>query len=97
VSVSKAIRWTKRLAATGSCASLPSGGDHRSKAIEQHKDWLFALIKEEPDATLAEIQIRLAEAHDLKKSQSCLWGFFRRHDVSLKKTRFTPPNRTGRT
>jgi len=55
VSVSAAIRWTKRLTTTGSCAPLPSGGDHRSKALEQHRDWLLALVGEEPDATLAEI------------------------------------------
>ena len=61
VSVSTAIRWTKRLATTGRCAPLPSGGDHRSKALEQHKEWLLALIAEEPDATLAEIQTRLAD------------------------------------
>jgi transposase len=86
VSVSTAIRWAKRLATTGSCAPLPSGGDHRSKALEQHKDWLLALVKEEPDATLAEIRTRLADTHGLKKSASCLWRFFRRHDVTFKKT-----------
>jgi transposase len=97
VSVSTAIRWTKRLTATGSCAPLPSGGDHRSKAVEQHNDWLLTLVGEEPDATLAEIQTRLADTHGLKKSQSCLWRFFRRHDVTFKKKHSTPPNRIGRT
>jgi hypothetical protein len=28
----------------------------------------------------------LADTHDLKKSASCLWRFFRRHDVTFKKT-----------
>ena len=37
------------------------------------------------DATLAEIQTRLAATHGLKKSPSCLWRFFRRHDVTFKK------------
>ena len=54
-------------------------------ALEQHKDWLLALVGEEPDATLAEIQTRLADIHGLKKSTSCLWRFFRRHDVTFKK------------
>ena len=85
VSVSTAIRWMKRLATTGRCAPLASGGDHRSMALEQHKDWLLALVGEEPDATLAEIQTRLAATHGLKKSPSCLWRFFRRHDVTFKK------------
>ena len=85
VSVSTAIRWMRRLATTGRCTPLASGGDHRSKDLEQHKDWLLALVGEEPDATLAEIQTRLAATHGLKKSPSCLWRFFRRHDVTFKK------------
>ena len=93
VSVSTAIRWTKRLTATGSCAPLPSGGDRRSKAVEQHKDWLLTLVGEEPDVTLAEIQTRLADTHGLTKSPSCLWRFFRRHDVTFKKN--PPRRRTG--
>ena len=94
VSVSTAIRWTKRLGTTGRFAPLPSGGkDHRSKALEQHKDWLLALIAEEPDVTLAEIQTRLADTHDLKKSASCLWRFFRRHDVTFEKN--SARHRTG--
>jgi transposase len=87
VSVSTAIRWTKRLATTGSCAPLSGGGgDHRSKALEQHRDWLLALVDEEPDATLAETQTRLSDPQGLRKSVSCLWRFFRRHDVTFKKT-----------
>jgi transposase len=97
VSASTAIRWTKRLTTTGSCAPLPSGGDHRSKTLEQHRDWLLALIEDEPDATLVEIQTRLAGTHGLQKSQSSLWRFFRRHDVTFKKKPCTPPNRIGRT
>ena len=97
VSVSTAIRWMRRLATTGRCTPLASGGDHRSKDLEQHKDWLLALVGEEPEATLAEIQTRLAATHGLKKSPSCLWRFFRRHDVTFKKKPCTPPNRTART
>ncbi len=85
VSVSTAIRWAKRVSTTGTCARLPSGGDTKSKAIEQHKDWLLALVEAEPDATLEEIQTRLESMHALKKSRSCLWRFFRRHDVTFKK------------
>ena len=38
VSVSTVIRWAKRVAETGSYAPLPSGGDHKSKDVEAHKD-----------------------------------------------------------
>jgi transposase len=86
VSVSTAIRWSKRLAETGTCAALPSGGDHKSKAIEAHAGWLLKLITDRPDATLAEIQIALNDTHGLKKSVSCLWRFYARHNVTFKKT-----------
>lgn len=97
VSVSTVIRWAKRVAETGGYAPLPSGGDHKSKAIEAHKDWLLSIVTAEPDLTLEEIQARLNAAHQLPKSQSCLWRFFARHDVTFKKKRRTPPNRTDRT
>jgi hypothetical protein len=32
--ISTVIRWVARLATTGSCAAIPSGGDHKSKAVE---------------------------------------------------------------
>jgi transposase len=87
VSVSTAIRWARRMAETGTCAARPSGGDHRSKVVEAHADWLLALNREEPDLTLMEIQTRLKETHGLTKSVSCLWRFFTRHGISFKKNR----------
>jgi len=83
--ISTVIRWVARLAATGSCAATPSGGDHKSKAVEIHKDWLLDLVKAEPDLTLTEIHARLHATHGLKKSFSCLWRFFARHDITFKK------------
>jgi transposase len=85
VSAATVVRWTKRLAETGSCAASPTGGDHKSKAIEAHKDWLLAVVVAEPDLTMSEIQGRLKETHGLAKSTSCLWRFFARHNVTFKK------------
>ena len=85
VGISTVIRWAARLAATGSYAARPSGGDRRSKAVEIHKDWLLDLVKAEPDLTLAEIRFRLHATHGLSKSFSCLWRFFARHDITFKK------------
>ena len=100
VSVSTAIRWARRIAETGTCAAKPSGGDYRSGALEAHAAWLLALVAEEPDLTLAEIQARLKETHDLSKSISCLWRFFARHGVTFKKNRACrrtgPAGRQGR-
>ena len=83
--ISTVIRWVARLAATGSCAATPSGGDHKSTAVEIHKDWLLDLVKAEPDLTLTEIHVRLRATHGLTKSCSCLWRFFARHDITFKK------------
>jgi transposase len=85
VSASSVVRWAKRLAETGSCAARPSGGDHKSKALEAHKDWLLAIVSAETDLTLAEIQTRLKDTHGLAKSISCLWRFFTRHGITFKK------------
>jgi transposase len=93
VSVSTVIRWAKRVAETGSYAPFPSGGDHKSKDVEAHKDWLMSIVAAEPDLTLEEIQARLKADHDLPKSQSCLWRFFARHDVTFKKN--SARRRTG--
>ena len=97
LSVSTVIRWAKQLARTGSCAAAPSGGDHKSKDVEVHKEWLLGLTNTEPDLTLAEIGVRLRDTHGLKKSQSCLWRFFARHNVTFKKKHYMPPNRIART
>ena len=100
VSVSTAIRWARRIAETGTCAAKRSGGDYRSGALEAHGAWLLALVADEPDMTLAEIQGRLQETHDLSKSVSCLRRFFARHGVTFKKNRARrrtgPPGRQGR-
>jgi transposase len=81
VSAATVVRWTKRLAETGSFAAAPTGGDFKSKAVEAHKDWLLTTVNAEPDLTLAEIQARLKATHGLVKSLSCLWRFFARHQA----------------
>lgn len=85
VSISSAIRWARRLITTGSCAATPSGGDNKSKTLEAHKEWLLDLVKTAPDLTFTEIQGRSHDMHGVKKSRSCLWRFFARHDITFKK------------
>ena len=87
VSVSTVIRWAKRVDETGDYAPLPSGGDHKSKDVEAHREWLLSIVAAEPDLTLEEIRGRLSAAHQLPKSLSCLWRFFARHNISFKKNR----------
>lgn len=58
VSISTAIRWTRRVRDAGSAAAKPCGGDTRSK-LTDHATWLMELIRQQPDLTLTEIQQRL--------------------------------------
>ena len=87
VSITTVIRWAKRVDETGDYAPLPSGGDHKSKEVEAHRDWLLSIVAAEPDLTLEEMQTRLKITHQLPKSLSCLWRFFDRHNVTFKKNR----------
>jgi len=45
----------------------------------------LALVRDEPDATLAEIWDRLSNVRGLKRSQSSLRRFYARHDIPFKK------------
>ena len=53
VGVSSVIRWCQRWSETGSAAPKRSGGS--VSPLEEHSDWILALIAKEPDLTLEEI------------------------------------------
>ena len=97
VSFASAIRWTAALQERGSFAPLPMGGDTRSRHVEAHADYLLRLHRREPDLTLNEICGRLERTRGAKASPSMIWRFFDRHDITFKKSRRTPANRTART
>jgi transposase len=80
--VKLAQAWRRR----GTVAALPQGGDRRSAAIEQHREWLLRLVGETPDLTLEEIRERLGE-RGLPAAVSTIWRFFDRHGISFKKNR----------
>jgi transposase len=94
VSASSAIRWMESLSTRGTYVAKPSGGDVRSRSIETHKDWLLALVAQEPDLTLEEIRGRLATGRSFKASVSMLWRFSVVTGSALKK-RCMSPSRTG--
>ena len=80
--VKLAQAWRRR----GTVAALPQGGDRRSAAIEQHREWLLRLVGETPDLTLEETHERLGE-RGLPAAVSTIWRFFDRHGISFKKNR----------
>jgi transposase len=82
IGVSSAIRWVARWRRTGSVAAKPMGG--KRSPLDAHKDWLLALIAEEPDLTLQEIRARL-RARGILASASSVWRFCDRHGITFKK------------
>lgn len=97
VGVSSAIRWVARVRTRGDLTPDKRGGNVRSRRIDEHREFLLALITAEPDLTLAEVAERLDAATGYRPLPSIVCRFFQRHGVTRKKRRRTPPNRTGRT
>ncbi len=89
---STAIRWAKRWRETGSYQAKSNRGQSRSP-LKQYEGWLLALVRQEPDLTLEEIQARLLEQHQHKTGLGSVWRFFDRHGISFKKKR--PRSRAG--
>ena len=82
VGVSSVIRWCQRWSETGSAAPKRSGGS--VSPLEEHSDWILALIAKQPDLTLEEILAAMAK-QGIPSSRSALQRFFDRHNVSFKK------------
>ena len=92
VSAASAIRWQARRREGGDARPKPQGGDRLSHRTEAHAGLIRAMLAEVPDTTLPEMKVRLAEkgAH---VSVAALWRFCRRHKITRKKRRRTPPSR----
>lgn len=96
VSASSAIRWNDRRRREGDFGPKALGGDRRSGRIEAYAELILSLVEDKPDITLGELRARLAE-HGIAAALSTLWRFFKRHGITRKKRRRTPPSRTGPT
>ena len=88
VSASSAIRWQSRVRTQGDARPGPLGGDRRSGRIESHADLILGLVDRQTDITLAELRAALAE-QGVAVGMATLWRFFRRHRITLKKSRRT--------
>jgi transposase len=86
VSASSAIRWAELQEETGGVTPRPRGGKSRSP-LEPHAAWLKALVAEEPDLTLAELEHRILDGLGLTITERSLRRFFTRHRISFKKNR----------
>ena len=83
VSVSTAIRWTRRMRETGSPAPLPMGGK-RPFALAGEAAWVLARLKEKPDITLHALLGEL-RARGVRVSYYGVWHFVARSGLSFKK------------
>jgi transposase len=84
VGASSAIRWVSRYETTGEIEAKPATGHCRSP-LEAFKTWLLDLVAAEPDLTLDEIRLRLADEKQHKAGIGSIWRFYDRHAISFKK------------
>ena len=84
VSAASAIRWRQLALRHGTPAAKPQGGDRRTARIEDHAAFILEAIEQQPDPTLSELRVMLAE-RDVSVSIATLWRFFSRHGITRKK------------
>ena len=96
VSASSAIRWAAMRRSGGDARPKPQGGDRLSHRTEAHASLIAAALAKVPDITLPELKERLARQGAIT-SVTALWRYFRRHGITRKKRRPTPPSRTAPT
>ncbi|WP_108649890.1 IS630 transposase-related protein [Dongshaea marina] len=82
VSHSAAVKWIRR-AKTGEWSARQQGG-HRRSQFDKYHDYLSALIQQQPDITLYELQARLQKSYQVKVGISTLWGWLRRSGLKYK-------------
>lgn len=96
VGVSSVIRWVDRQRRTGSFSPRPMGGNRGYRIEGEHRAWLLERMVAKPDLTLEEIRRELAD-RGLAVGYGTVWRFCEREQLTLKKRRSTPRNRTART
>lgn len=99
VSEASAVKWLQRVTRLGDRRCAGTGGHRRSK-VKPHRDWLLAVIRAEPDITLAALCDRLAATHDVRTDTGTLSRFFTSEGISFKKKRAAVragPSRRGAT
>ena len=96
VSAASVSRWRKREREHGAPRPKALGGDRRSQAMERQARAIMEIVAANRDITLAEIKAALAE-RQVEASIAGLWRFFRRHGITLKKSRRTPASKIAPT
>ena len=84
VSVSSAIKWSRRYRSTGSVAPDKMGG-HRRPILDQHRAFILDRISQACHLTLHGLKDELAE-RGVTVSHNAVWLFLRREGLSFKKS-----------
>jgi transposase len=95
IGVATAIVWVRR-AREGERSARKQGQPKRSK-LDQHREFLLALIEAEPDITIAEMQERLRSEAGVTASVGTIWTFLDRAGLTFKKRPPTRPSRSAQT
>jgi transposase len=96
VSVASVSRWRALQRERGDVLPGPLGGDRRSGRVEAAVGLILELLEQRRDATIAELRDALG-ARGHRFGYGTLRRFFRRHRITCKKRRSTPPSRIAPT
>ena len=80
-------RWRR----SGSSAAKPHAGG-RQGSLKEHLEFLRSEVAKQPDATLADLQGRLAATQGPRVSTATICRALQRLKLPLKKSRCMPPN-----
>ena len=96
VSVSFVEKLLQRLRTTGSVSALPPRSGPAPDLDARAREEVRACLRQEPDATLAELRTWLAALGGPAVSQSTLWRAVQALGWRRKKRASTPPSATRR-
>jgi transposase len=85
-----------RRRATGEIAPLPHGGGRQPRCAPRDIALVQQHLKEQPDATLAEVCHRVHQEHSTAVSSSAMSRLLKRLGLPRKKSRSTPVSATRR-
>jgi len=86
VGESTAIRLKRRYLEQGTIEPKRQGALMGQSKLTAFRDYILDLVKAQPDMTLMQISVRIAEEKGIKASVFCVWYFLKREKMSYKKT-----------
>ena len=94
IGVATAVRWARRWRETGERKAHRQGYPKRS-ILDDHEDFLLALVEDQVDITLDEMASRLHDERGIRTARVTIWRFFDRRGLTFKKRLGMQANRTA--